>query len=73
MIAVTTQVDAVVSDAEAGGAEVPCRVFDLAVDFDTLEADFAAYDPTSSTSPSVTVARKYVRVLFDAYAASKGA
>lgn len=73
MIAVTTQTTGVVSDADAGGAEVQCRIFDLAVDFDTLEADFATYDPASSTSPSVTIARKYVRVLFDAYAASKEA
>jgi hypothetical protein len=72
MITVLTQTPLTVADLSQGGAEVECQVFDLAVDLSTLEADLAQYDPTSATSPSVTIARKYARVLLDAYAASKG-
>lgn len=72
VIEVLTQVNLEVVDYGQGGIAVPVRVFDLAVDFDTLEADLLAYDPASSTSPSVTIARKYARVILDAYLASKG-
>jgi len=48
------------------------QVFEVACDFQTLEDDLLAYDPASSTSPSVTIARKYARVILDAYLASKG-
>jgi len=71
MMTVMMQVPVTVADLEQGGAEVECQVFDLAIDFATLEADLAAYDPTSATSPSVTIARKYARVVLDAYAAYK--
>lgn len=71
MILVISQTDQEVVDYEQGGMVTPARVFDLAVDPATLEADLAAYDPSSGTSPSVTVARKYARAILDAYAASK--
>ena len=71
MILVICQTDQEVVDYEQGGLGTPARVFDLAVDLETLEADLAAYDPASGTSPSVTVARKYARAILDAYAASK--
>jgi hypothetical protein len=38
----------------------------LVVDPATLAADMATYDAGSGTSPSVSVARKYVRAIFDA-------
>ena len=71
MMLVISQTEQEVVDYEQGGIVTPARVFDLAVDLETLEADLAAYDPTSGTSPSVTVARKYARAILDAYAASK--
>jgi hypothetical protein len=40
---------------------------------DELFADLLAYDPASGTSPSVTVCRKYVRKMFDAYLAARAA
>ena len=64
----TTPVDVI--DPEDGQVK-SCMDFDLVVDLATLEADLAAYDPASGTSPSVTVARKYARAILDAYAASK--
>lgn len=72
MMLVVSQTDQEVVDYPAGGGAVNCRVFDLAVDLDQLEADLAAYDPNSGSSPSVTVARKYARAIFDAYLASQG-
>ena len=45
----------------------------LVVTEDELHADIAAYDPSSGTSPSVTVCRKYVRAMFDAYIAARAA
>lgn len=72
MMSVISQTDQEVVDYPSGGGAVVCRVFDLAVDFDQLEADLAGYDPASSTSPSAAVARKYARAILDAYAASKG-
>lgn len=63
--------DQQVIDWEVGGDSVPSVIFDLAVDNATLAADIAEYDPNSGTSPSVTVARKYARVLFDAYLAAQ--
>jgi hypothetical protein len=72
MMTVISQTDQEVVDYAAGGGAVACRVFDLAVDLDTLEADLAGYDPNSGTSPSSAVARKYARAILDAYLASKG-
>lgn len=72
ILGVLTQTDQEVVDYATGGGGVNSRVFDLAVDLDTLEADLAGYDPASSTSPSAAVARKYARAILDAYAASKG-
>lgn len=46
-------------------------VFSLAVGPEELQADMASYDPASPTSPSVTVARKYARAIFDAYLAQQ--
>ena len=40
---------------------------------DELFADLLTYDPASGTSPSVTVCRKYVRRMFDAYLAARAA
>ena len=40
---------------------------------DELFADLLTYDPASGTSPSVTVCRKYVRRMFDAYIAARAA
>lgn len=40
---------------------------------DELFADLLTYDPASGTSPSVTVCRKYVRKMFDAYIAARAA
>ena len=40
---------------------------------DELFADLLTYDPASGTSPSVTVCRKYVRKMFDAYLAARAA
>lgn len=37
----------------------------------TLDADLAAYDPASATSPSVTTTREYVRAIFDAVLAAR--
>jgi len=71
MIKVIQQTTSVVSDDANSGVEVPCHVADLAVDFDTLAADLALYDPASSTSPSAVICRKYVRVFFDAYLAAQ--
>jgi len=71
MMSVISQIDMEVIDYVDGGSKT-CRVFDLAVDFDILEADLAGYDPNSGTSRRVTVARKYARAILDAYAASKG-
>lgn len=70
MIKVVQQMSSIVSDDANGGAEVPCLLADLAVDFDTLNADLQGYDPSSATSPSAVVCRKYVRALFDAYLAA---
>ena len=72
MIAVISQTDAEVVDYATGGQALVSRVFDLAVDLETLAADMAGYDPASGTSPSATVARKYARAIFDAYLASQG-
>lgn len=52
--------------------EQPSFIFDVAVDPVTLAEDLAGYDPASGTSPSVTVARKYARAIFDAYLAAQG-
>ena len=71
MITTMGVIDMEVIDYVDGGSK-NCKVFDLAVDLDTLEADLAGYDPASGTSPSATVARKYARAILDAYAASKG-
>ncbi len=38
----------------------------IVVDHAVLMADMATYDAGSGTSPSVSVARKYVRAIFDA-------
>lgn len=70
MIKVVQQISAIVSDDANGGAEVPCLLSDLAVDFDTLNTDLAGYDPSSATSPSAAVCRKYARAIFDAYLAT---
>ena len=40
---------------------------------DELFADLLTYDPASGTSPPVTVCRKYVRKMFDAYIAARAA
>lgn len=71
MIQVISQVQGEVIDSQDGQVK-DSQVFDLAVDNATLAADIADYDPNSGTSPSVTVCRKYVRVLFDAYLARQG-
>jgi len=60
-----------VIDWEIGGDSVLSAIFDLAVDNATLAEDLAGYDPTSGTSPSVSVCRKYARVIFDAYLAAQ--
>ena len=45
----------------------------VVVSEDELFADLLTYDPASGTSPSVTVCRKYVRKMFDAYIAARAA
>ena len=45
----------------------------VVVSEDELFADLLTYDPASGTSPSVTVCRKYVRKMFDAYLAARAA
>lgn len=57
-------------DWNSGGNSLPAVVFDLAVDITTLAADFATYDPSSESSPSVEISRKYARAIFDAWAAA---
>lgn len=60
-----------VIDWNNGGDSVPSVVFDVAVDTTTLAADFATYDPSSDSSPSVEICRKYTRAIFDAWAAAQ--
>ena len=60
-----------VIDWNNGGDSVPSVVFDVAVDTTTLAADFATYDPSSDSSPSVEISRKYARAIFDAWAAAQ--
>lgn len=62
-----------VADWDQGGESLPSVIFDLAVDSATLAADIADYDPASGTSPSVSVARKYARAIFDAWLAAQQA
>ena len=45
----------------------------VVVSEDELFADLLTYDPASGTSPSVTVCRKYVRKMFDAYLVARAA
>lgn len=51
------------------GVEVFIVTF--AVNKADAEADLATYDPASSTSPSATVARSWVRPIYDAIIASQ--
>ena len=51
------------------GVEVYIVTF--AINKSDADADLATYDPASGTSPSATVARSWVRPIFDAIIASQ--
>ena len=70
MIQVISQISGEVIDSQDGQVK-ECIIFDVAVDKITLAEDLAGYDPASPTSPSVAVARKYARAIFDAYLAQQ--
>jgi len=58
--------DAVTSEILDGGVRLVVYVSEA-----ELIADVAQYDPSQGASPSVTICRKYVRKMFDAYNANR--